>query len=77
MFCGFRNSRLASTETARRFRVFVMSEIEIIRLNVERYRRMLKIEADETMRRVIQKMLEEFEAKLASLKPRAVDPHQR
>lgn len=77
MFCAFRNSRLACTETARRFRVFVMSEIEIIRLNIERYRRMLKIEADESMRRVIQRMLEEFEAKLASLKPRAAGPRQR
>jgi hypothetical protein len=46
-----------------------MNEVEIIRLNVERYRRILKIEVDETIRQVIQKMLEEFEAKLASLKP--------
>ena len=46
-----------------------MNEVEIIRLNVERYRRILKIEVDETIRQAIQKMLEEFEAKLASLKP--------
>ena len=46
-----------------------MNEVEILRLNVERYRRLLKIEADETIRRTIQKMLEEFETKLASLKP--------
>lgn len=46
-----------------------MNELEIIRLNVERYRRMLQSEVDETARRAIQKILEEFEAKLASLKP--------
>jgi len=47
-----------------------MDEVEIIRLNVARYRRMLETEADETMRQLIQRMLEEFEAKLVSLKPR-------
>ncbi len=47
-----------------------MDELEIIRLNVARYRRMLQTEVDETARRTIQKMLEEFDAKLASLKPR-------
>ena len=41
-----------------------MDEIEIIRLNIERYRRMLQVEVDESVRRTIQKMLEEFEAKL-------------
>ncbi len=47
-----------------------MNELEIIRLNVERYRRMLQIEVDEDARRAIQKILEEFEAKLPSLRPR-------
>jgi hypothetical protein len=46
-----------------------MNETEIIRLNVERYRRMLLTEKDEIMRLLIQKMLEEFEGKLASAKP--------
>jgi hypothetical protein len=45
-----------------------MDELEIIRLNVERYRRMLRIEVDETVQRAIQQLLEEFEAKLSSLK---------
>jgi len=53
-----------------------LDEIEIIRLNVERYRRMLQIEVDETARRAIQKILMEFEAKLVSHKRRAVDPSQ-
>ncbi len=47
-----------------------MDEIEIIRLNIARYRRILQTEVDETARRTIQKMLEEFNAKLALLKPR-------
>ncbi len=46
-----------------------MNELEIIRLNVERYRRMLQIEVDETVRQAIKNILEEFETKLASLKP--------
>jgi hypothetical protein len=46
-----------------------MNELEIIRLNVDRYRRMLQIEVDETARQAIKNILEEFEAKLASLKP--------
>ena len=54
----------------------VLDEIEIIRLDVERYRRMLQIEVDETARQAIQKILMEFEAKLVSHKRRAVDPSQ-
>lgn len=46
-----------------------MDDREIIRLNVERYRRLLRTEADETVRRTIQKMLKEFEAKLSAIKP--------
>jgi histone H3/H4 len=42
-----------------------MNELEIIRLNVDRYRRMLQIEVDETARQAIKNILEEFEAKLA------------
>jgi hypothetical protein len=58
-----------------------MDDVEIIRLNVERYRRLLHTEVDETVRVAIQKMLKEFEAKLSSARPRAnraarVDPHQ-
>jgi hypothetical protein len=43
---------------------------EIIRLNVARYPCMLEIEVDERIRRMVQKMLGEFEAKLATLKLR-------
>lgn len=42
-----------------------MSEVQIIRLNIERYRRMLQTELDENVRRDIQKMLNEFETKLS------------
>ena len=41
----------------------------VIRLNVERYRRMLQAEVDEVARQTIQKMLDEFEAKLSSTYP--------
>jgi hypothetical protein len=41
-----------------------MDEAEIIRLNIERYRRMLRSEQDESVRRAIQKMLDEFETRL-------------
>ena len=43
-----------------------MDEAWVIRLNVERYRRMLQAEVDEVARQTIQKMLDEFEAKLSS-----------
>jgi len=46
-----------------------MNEVEIIRLNVERFRHMLQTEADENARRAIQQMLKEFEAKLSSARP--------
>lgn len=59
-----------------------MDEVEIIKLNIERYRRMLQAEADESARRAIQKMLDEFEARLPSARPRSnraagFDPCQR
>ena len=41
-----------------------MNELEITRLNVERYRRMLQIEVDETARQAIGDLLEEFEPSL-------------
>jgi predicted component of type VI protein secretion system len=47
-----------------------MNEVEIIRLNIERYRRMLETESDETARRAIQKMLEEFENRLTAASAR-------
>ncbi len=40
-----------------------MDELEIIRLNIERYQRMLETESNETTRQSIQRMLAEFEAK--------------
>ena len=43
-----------------------MDEGWVIRLNIERYRRMLQAEVDEVARRTIQKMLDEFETKLSS-----------
>jgi hypothetical protein len=57
-----------------------MDEVEIIRLNVERYRRMLQTEADEAARQAVQKLLKEFEAKLSSVRSSSqsgFDPHQR
>ena len=42
-----------------------MEEVEIIRLNVERYRRLLRTNLDEQTRRAVQAMLAEFECKLA------------
>ncbi len=41
-----------------------MDEVEIIRLNIERFRRMLQTDLDETARRAIKRMLDEFESKL-------------
>jgi hypothetical protein len=41
-----------------------MEEVEIIRLNVERYRRLLQTDLDEQTRRAAQAMLAEFERKL-------------
>ncbi|MGD0023514.1 MAG: hypothetical protein ABSC37_02650 [Xanthobacteraceae bacterium] len=48
-----------------------MNEVDIIRLNVERFRRMLQTEADESARRAIQQILKEFEAELFSARPRS------
>lgn len=63
--------RAAETQTLKRKHLGAdMDDREIIRLNVERYRRLLRTEADETARRSIQKMLEEFEAKLSATRPR-------
>jgi hypothetical protein len=53
------------------------NEVEIVRLNVERYRRMLQVEIDKTARLAIQKILMEFEAKLLSLRRLAIDQRQR
>ena len=61
---------------ARFDRVAAMDELEIVRLNVERYRRMLQTESDKTARLAIQKMLEEFETKFALLKQRRIDLNQ-
>ena len=41
-----------------------MEENAIIRLNIERYRRLLQTELNEGTRRAIQAMLDEFERKL-------------
>ncbi len=59
-----------------------MNEIEVIRLNIERYRRMLQTDLDDTTRRAVQKMLDEFERRLASATirlsgpPGELDPRQ-
>ncbi len=42
-----------------------MKDTEIIRLNIERYRRMLQGELDDATRRAIETMLREFKAKLS------------
>ncbi len=69
-FFGYRNSRaFAKRQDARDDVVTAMNEVDVIRLNVERYRRMLQTEADESARRAIQQMLREFEAKLSSARP--------
>ncbi len=75
------NSRVFAERVKRKHLGSFMDDLEIIRLNVERYRRLLHTEADETARRAIQKMLKEFEAKLSSVKPRSnraarLDPDQ-
>lgn len=59
-----------------------VDEIDIIRLNIERYRRLLKTEADQSARLAIEKILKEFEAKLSIAEPRdhravRFDLHQR
>ena len=41
-----------------------MNEIEVVRLNIERFRRMLETELDATVRQTIQKMLDEFQDEL-------------
>jgi len=48
-----------------------VDEVEIIRLNIERFRRMLEADLDETSRRAVKKMLDEFEAKLPAPKRRS------
>ncbi len=50
--------------------VSVMNEIEVVRLNIERFRRMLETESDATVRQTIQKMLDEFQDRLTSLRNR-------
>ncbi len=47
-----------------------MNEIEVVRLNIERFRRMLETESDATVRQTIQKMLDEFQDRLTSLRNR-------
>lgn len=53
-----------------------MDEVEIVRLNVERCRRILQTETDEAARLAIQKMPEESEAKLPVAKQLPIDLHQ-
>jgi hypothetical protein len=43
-----------------------MMEIEIIRLSMERFRRMLQTETNESARRTIESMIREFEGMLSS-----------
>jgi len=43
-----------------------MNEVEIIRSNIERYRRMLQTDLEQTTRSTVQKLLGEFEAMLSS-----------
>ncbi len=48
-----------------------MDEVEIIRLNIERFRHMLETELDQSTRRAIKKILDEFESKLRAIKCRS------
>jgi hypothetical protein len=43
-----------------------MNEVEIIRQNIERYRRLLQADLERTTRLTVQKLLAEFEAKLSA-----------
>lgn len=43
-----------------------MTEADIIRLNIERFQRMLKTETNESTRRTIESMLRKFEGMLSS-----------
>jgi hypothetical protein len=43
-----------------------MEHIDIIRLNIERYRRLLRTNLDEDTRRATERMLGEFETKLVA-----------
>lgn len=43
-----------------------MHEAEIVRLNIERFRRMLQTELDLAARLTIERMLNEFEARISS-----------
>ena len=45
-----------------------MKEVDIIRLNVERFRRLLQTDLDERTRHAIQAMLAEFELELVRQK---------
>ena len=48
-----------------------MDEVEIIRLNIERFRRMLETDLDETSRRAVKKMLDEFESEFSARRRRS------
>jgi len=50
-----------------------MREDDIVRLNVERYRRLLRSETDESVRDSIKRMLDEFETKLSAAR---IDPRK-
>ena len=43
-----------------------MTEVEVIRRNIERFRRLLQSELDNTTRLSVEKLLAEFEAKLSA-----------
>lgn len=44
-----------------------MEQVSIIRLNVERYRKLLRSDVTDAQRRIIEKLLAECEAELAKL----------
>lgn len=51
-----------------------INEVEIIRLNIERYRRMLQTDLDDATRRTVQRMLDEFEGQAFIRKRRSIRP---
>jgi len=52
-----------------------MNTSAIIRLNIERFQQMLQTESDESMRRVIENMIQEFEAMLSSAHTKGPGPN--
>lgn len=57
-----------------------MSDIDIIRWNIDHFRRLLQSDLDPAVRRTVEELLSQFETKLslanAALNGARIDPHQ-